>query len=111
MEKFETAFDLLEELDKVKDKITFMGEVTAALAERTDTAGISDAALNGLWLIYSEIETKCANIHEALSKDFIITKKLPEMPAGKANESKLDNFCAAVEKEISRPCKKCEALN
>ncbi len=112
MEKFETAFDLLEELDFVKDKMAFMGDIAGLFASNMNPDfGLSDAARIGLYMINCEIQTQCEDIRKALDKDFIITKKLPEMPAGKAKESKLDNFCAAVEKEISRPCKKCAAVN
>ena len=90
MNKFNKVMDLVDEIEHIKEKISFMGEVTAALALRTETGGLSDDALCGLYQINSDIEDRCAAVSEALNHDFHVIKKSDK-------EAHLDNFNSMVE--------------
>lgn len=90
---FETMIDLVDEVEHLKEKFAFMGEVTAALAIRTDTAGLGDTAFAGLCQINTEIENQFDSLSKALNYDFHVIKK-------SAKEVHVDNFCGTVEAGI-----------
>jgi hypothetical protein len=90
-EKFETMMDLVDEVEHIKEKISFMGEVFAAVAKRNEEGGgLTENALCGLYQIQWEIEEQCASVSKALNYDFHVIKKSDK-------EVHLDNFCSMVE--------------
>ena len=93
MKKFKNERELLDELEFIGEKMDFLREVTAALALRTETSGLSDAGLCGLYHIYRELEDQRASVSQALENDFYIVKKTDK-------EVHLNNFCATVESGI-----------
>lgn len=88
--KFKELMCLVDEVQHIKEKISFMGEVMAALALREDTGGLSDAALCGLYHVNNDIENQCEAVSEALIHDFHVIAKTDK-------EAHLDNFCSTVE--------------
>lgn len=89
--KFETMMDLVDEVEHIKEKISFMGEVFAAVAKRNEEGGgLPENALCGLYQIQWEIEKQCAAVSKALNYDFHIIKKSDK-------EVHLDNFSSMVE--------------
>lgn len=115
MERFEDGFRILDELEYISDKVAFMAAVSEAMTRPNDGVGFSDAAVNGMYLFYSDIENSCQIVAEALRNDFFIMKKDTTEKKTSGNERTVADrtkaFCAAVEKEISRPCKKREEVN
>ena len=89
-ENFETMMDLVDEVEHIKEKISFMGEVFAAVAKRNEEGGLTETALCGLYQIQWEIENQCAAVSKALNHDFYIIKKSDK-------EAHLDNFSSMVE--------------
>jgi hypothetical protein len=94
-ENFETMMDLVDAVEHIKEKITFMGEVFAAVATKTETGGLTENALCGLYQIQWEIEEQCAAVSKALNHDFNVIKKSDK-------EKHLDNFCGAVDNALKR---------
>jgi gamma-glutamylcysteine synthetase len=68
--KFKHKIDLVDAAEHIKEKIAFMGEVMAALALRTETAGFSDNALCGLYQIFNEMEQQAASLSEAIQNEW-----------------------------------------
>jgi hypothetical protein len=94
-ENFETMMDLVDAVEHIKEKITFMGEVFAAVATKTETGGLTENALCGLYQIQRESEEQCASVSKALNYDFHVIKKSDK-------EVHLDNFCAAVDYALKK---------
>jgi len=93
---FETMIDLVDEVEHIKEKIAFMGEVFAAVASRTEEGGgLTENALCGLYQIQGDIEQQCAAVSKALNYDFHVIKK-------SAKEAHLDNFCGAIANGIEK---------
>ena len=94
--KFETMMDLVDEVEHIKGKISFMGEVFAAVAKRNEEGGgLTENALCGLLQIQWAIEEQCASVSKALNHDFHVIKKSDK-------EVHLDNFCAAVDYALKK---------
>jgi hypothetical protein len=89
-ENFETMMDLVDEVEHIKEKISFMGEVFAAVAKTSEEGGLTENARCGLYQIQCEIEEQCASVSKALNHDFYVIKKSDK-------EVHLDNFCSTVE--------------
>ena len=92
-ENFETMMDLVDAVEHIKEKISFVGEVFAATATRMEEGGLTESALCGLYQIQWELEEQCASVSKALNYDFHIIKKADK-------EKHLDNFCAAVDNAL-----------
>ena len=90
---FETMIDLVDEVEHIKEKIAFMGEVFAAVAIISEDGGLTEIARCGLYQIQGDIEKQCAAVSKALNYDFHVIKK-------SAKEAHLDNFSAMVESGI-----------
>lgn len=110
MGMFENGDLILDELEKISNKVAFMAAVSEAMTRPNDGIGISEAAVNGMYLFYSDIENSCQIVAETLRNDFFIIKQDTTEKKTSGNEGtvadRTKDFCAAVEKEISRHCKK-----
>jgi hypothetical protein len=92
-EKFEKVMDVLDELDWIKDKAAFIGEVALAFGARENELSISKNALCGLFRVNQDIENQFEAISKALQEDFHVIKKSDK-------EARLDKFCETVEAGI-----------
>lgn len=91
--KFKTQINLIDETQDIKQRVVFLGEVMAAIALRTETAGLSDEGLCGLYAIFGDLENQCESVSKSLCDDFYIIAKSDK-------EKHLNNFCATVESGI-----------
>ena len=93
MGKYEKLMDVLDELDWIKDKVAFIGEVASAFGARNNELCISENALCGLFRINQDIENGFEAISKSLQEDFHIIAKSDK-------EKHLDNFCSMVENAV-----------
>jgi hypothetical protein len=106
MKEYNDALSILDELEDISSKVAFMAAVSEAMARMDDGGCISENAMCGMYKIYSDIESNCQDVAKALRRDYIIFKNSTAAKSPLSDEKTVADrtaeFCAAVEKHISR---------